>query len=344
MWVATPAGVRGSKLRERRGSVHLFADPAVAASYAEAGGRGTLLPWREALTVGWTPSDCDLPTWIGLRAKELSRLLGVSRRHLSQALRSQERALARIPLDREVVLWAGPDLSCQIFLWAWLFRLEALQPRPRVCVVVAPDIGTAQAPCLASLSGKRLLDLARARRVLTPVEIKLGAQAWRIVGARDPSLLRRALDSSWSSILDIASNLQLQLLRFPDLETGMGVIERKLLELVAGGLRDQQSLHRALSARAYAFGFGAVQVRIDLQRLSGGRHPVLAGGPDDLHLTPNGEAVLSGRRDLLQLCGPPRAIGGAIFTRRRMWRYDRGTGEVLPATRRRYRGGDVSYA
>lgn len=280
-----------------------------------------MMVWRDSLTSGGTPL-VQMDAWVKVRALHIAKVHGVDKRWMAKELVRQLRVLSSFRHYREITIWSGRDLFCQVTLLYLLSFFARQDLGSTVLSLVCPsETGTRRYPCIASIPGRALVRLQEERRQLTPVELRMARGGWKVYCSSDPGVINRALRSEMISILELDRLLYLHSQRYPDLRSGLGRIERTLLQAIADGVESREGLLRVLVKREAEYGWGSAQLDAELKNLHSGRRRLLCGR-ERLRLTPCGERVLLGHVDRIAQSGIDLWLGGAHLRSRRHWRWD----------------------
>lgn len=309
--------------------LHVFNGSVTASKFRDAGGRGDLLVWRESLIAGWTPAVHRVRSWVAARARQLAVTYGLDVARLARAMRRQERSLAQARRYDEVVIWVGRDLPCQLLLLYLLPRLAQVAPDTRVSLVCPPTSGKPGMPCVANVEQRDLLGELSRRRELTPVERRVAAKAWRAYSSAEPRDLDRAIRAPMAAVLETDRTLSMHRERFPSVQNGLGRIEQRLLEQIAGGVRLEEQLVDDLGERESGYGWSAAQVGFELSRLASGPRPAIKRVGSRLAVTVDGLRMLAGSADCIALNGIDIGLGGARLAADRHWRWDASAGRLV---------------
>jgi hypothetical protein len=295
--------------------IHIHNGDAVNELAKRSGIPGEHMPYREALFAG--PATRDLET----RARFLSEM---SHEHLLRTrngLLAQERALDEAMKSDEIVLWFEHDLFCLVNL---LSLLERFASSPRLSLVWSPE----------PLSQQELDPLYESRAAVTPAMLALAHDAWSAYTSPDPRALNRLLGIDSRDFPFLRDGLTLHATRFPSIRDGLGAVERRLLEGIAGGASDFLSLFAIFDEHPPRFGFGDSEVLRVLRVLATRAVPLIAMTEEQprkalLALTPAAENVLRGQVDYTSVNDPDYWLGGVHLTRDNVWRWDEGRREIV---------------
>ena len=273
--------------------------------------QGEHVAFREALALGPIPPDDQ---WIATRARFLSERYGPDLLRISNDLFEQQQMLDGAAAADEVVLWFEHDLFCLFNLLYLLRRLERA-----VSLVWCPDP-------LGLADDSTLLRLFDSRYPLMPAMRESAAKAWKAYAAEDPRGLMKAAGTDFPFLRD---GLMLHASRFPSKRNGLGSVENRILNLIAGGTSEFAAIFEAFDAAPPRFGYGDSEVMATLRDLARRDVPLITLNEAEqtppkaiAAITPAGENVLNGSVDDLQINPPNRWLGGVHLTRERVWRWD----------------------
>ena len=249
----------------------------------------------------------------------------------------------------EVVLWFEHDLFCQIHL-AYLLNWFSQRPRGQtklslICIGGIPGIEDFRG--LGQLTPEQMTSLFGERHEVTPEELELGARAWAAYSSADPREIVTLLTHDTSAMPFLRAVLQKHLARFPSRRNGLGQIENRALELIAGGAAKFGSLFNEFGKAEPIYGLGDAQFMLHLRQLASGPQPLLTISIDDaakesseflgtsFTLTDNGKSVLRGEVDQIALNGIDTWLGGVHLTGNdAAWRWDEQAGPLAKAGQR----------
>jgi hypothetical protein len=298
-----------------------------------AGFADRALPWRDVLHDGPVPRGTD-DAVREVRARFLAErgwtTLEAARRDLATRDATLREALAN--RDVEIILWFEHDLYDQLQLAQVLDAIASHPSRAaRIRVVHADDF-------LGHADADRLRGWHTMAHDLTEAELEAGRVAWDAVRAPDPRPLDALAGSPHLQALPfMRSGVRRLLEELPWRRDGLARSERQILAAVAGGARTGADAFGATQLREEAIYLGDSSFAWYLERLAGGRAPLLRRTRVDavpqgasplarwaLALTPEGERVLAGEADHMALNGTTRWLGGMLVDGVWPWRYEDG--------------------
>ena len=323
--------------------LHIHNGDSAANTAKKSGLPGETLAWREALICGPTPQGKTRDDWRKLRAKHLAESYGQVVEHCEKELREQDEALSKFRDHEEVVLWFEHDLFCQvhlIYLLDWFSRQQMGRTAlSLICVGSFPGIEDFRG--LGQLDAEQLASLFPQRYPVTKEETTLAQQAWAAYSASDPGHIVKLLEGDTSALPFLDQALRKHLARFPSTGNGLGQIENRALESIAGGISEFGELFQSFGKVEPTYGLGDAQFWLSLRHLADITQPVvtIANGngamPASLRgisiaLTEKGSAVLRGEEDFIALNGIDAWLGGVhLEGNEAQWRWDQKRQELI---------------
>jgi redox-sensitive transcriptional activator SoxR len=302
---------------------------------------GAVLPWQDVLHEGPVPA---LPRneLLRLRATFLSECGWGSRRGILTSLERRDRLFLDALHDGvHVVLWFEHDLYDQLQLVDALALADETGVSPEL-IVVDSFPGKPAFRGLGELSAAELETLWPSRQAATPETLATARAVWDAVRAPEPVALAAWATGVAPFFVEAATRLLEEL---PAPVDGLSGTERRALESVAAGARTPAAAFVAAQKLERAPFLGDAWFYRALAALGGCRarlletdegRPLPAPPPLSdgsvfarlpLRLTAEGESVLRGTSDRIELLGVDRWVGGTHITAGNVWRWD-------PAARR----------
>lgn len=302
---------------------------------------GEHLAWREAMVCGPTPAKLSADEFRNLRANHLAEAYGVDVAECATDLRKQEEALLTFAEHEEVVLWFEHDLFCQVhlvYLLDWFARRDLTNTKlSLICIDSFPGVENFRG--LGQLNEEQMESLVSQRTTIGESHLQLGAKAWAAYSFSTPAQLETLISHQTDALPFLKTSFAKHLERFPSVRNGLGRVENVLLELIAGGQADFDSLFSAFQQKEPAYGFGDAQIFLHLKRLANATDapltmidtnvaPVnskqIAG--TSFQITESGKRLLSGQDDFARSNGSNGTehwLGGVhIQGKDTGWRWD----------------------
>jgi DNA-binding transcriptional MerR regulator len=298
---------------------------------------GAVLPWQDVLHEGPVPA-VSRRELLRLRAAFLSACGWGSRREIASSLDRRDRQfIEALNGGADVVLWFEHDLYDQLQLLDALALAHEIGVPPELIVVDSfPDKPAFRG--LGELTADELETLWPARRAASPEALDEAAAAWDAFRAPEPSVLAQWAVSGSDALPFLADALRRLLEELPAPGSGLSGTERRALEAIAAGAQTSLAAFVAEQALEPASFLGDAWFYRALAELDGlvetaDGSPLPAPPPLSdanvfarlpIRLTKEGERVLRGEADRVELLGIDRWIGGVHITPQNVWRWDPG--------------------
>jgi hypothetical protein len=338
--------------------LHITNGDSTAISLRRSGIPGVFLAWRDVLHDGPVPAGLSLRRLSDVRARFLAERGWSTYEDALEEFRARDSILERFRNEREVVLWFEHDLYDQLQLMQILDWLAGQERGKTILSVIAIDSFPERDPFhgLGELTPAQLSSLFPKRRPITPAMLTLAYEVWDAFRSPDPTVIERVLARDTLALPFLAGALKRHLQEFPSVTSGLSRTERQLLETLAAGPMRPVPLFIAAQRKEEAPFMGDWsfwQYAYDLSqgptplvvRQDGGAFllPAFSGGTvgqtafleQELLLTEQGNSVLAGQGDWMQLHGIDRWLGGVhLRGHEPSWRWDQAPGRVvaMPST------------
>jgi len=304
--------------------LHITNGDSAGNTLRQTGLGGAVLSWRDVLHEGPVPAG-PRGRLLRARAAFLAECGWGSRSAILATLESRDRQLLEA---KNVVLWFEHDLYDQLQLVEALALLHRAGATPELIVVDS---------FLGSLTAVELEALWPSRVAASPAVLAEAARAWDAFRAPEPTAL-----AGWqgNELAFLGAALRRLLEELPSVPDGLSATERRALAAVAGGARTPPAAFVAAQRMEEAPFLGDTWFYRALTALGDGparlletadgqplpAPPPLGDGARfallELRLTSNGERVLRGEADRVELLGIDRWLGGTHVTTENLWRWD----------------------
>jgi redox-sensitive transcriptional activator SoxR len=295
---------------------------------------GAVLSWQDVLHEGPVPAG-PRPALLRARARFLSECgWGGAGAILASLERRDRQLLDALHGGVEVVLWFEHDLYDQLQLLDALSLAHEAQAAPEL-LVVGSFPGKPSFAGLGELSADELETLWPQRRTAASATLAAATAGWEAFRAPEPAGLAEWATRETAGLPYLAPALLRLLEELPAPGDGLSGTERRALQVVAGGAATPAAAFAAYQRLEPAPFLGDAWFFRTLAGLSGLVEtpegplppPPPLGDPHaflriPLRLTPDGERVLHGEADRVELLGLDRWVGGTHLTRERAWRFD----------------------
>lgn len=294
---------------------------------------GTFAVWADALHEGPVPAGLTDHELTRLRAAYFATQLGKPEENILAMARGWDAALARYPAFEEVIFWLEHDLFDQLILIRhlnWLLPIDRRRTQfSLICIGAFP--GVANFTGLGALTPEQLATLPESRTRITDEQIALGGHVWNLFRSPDPLPLVECMSGDLPALPFLEGALQRHFEDYPSTGDGLSRSERQILTAVAAGHDTFGRIFTACQRMEERVYMGDVTFWSILERLAGGRNPLLqlneppgALGSPSLRVTLDdlGEVVLNGGADYVELNGIDRWMGGVQLSPANLWRWD----------------------
>ena len=305
-----------------------------------AGITDEVLCWRDVLHEGPVPGERPLEDLSAVRAAFIANDLGSSEEAVRASFAERDAMIRRHAEFDRVELWFEHDLYDQLQL-AQILSFFADEARLNGLSLVQAD------DYLGQQSPEGIRRLAEAGRQVTPEQLALGRQTWRIFASAAPWEFVQLLELDTSALPFLAPALRRLLAEYPDPVRGLGLTETRIVERLSAGAATAGEVFDDVAGQDDARFLGDTSVFRKIDGLAFAREPLLQGlatrmpSPDareelqdyartEVTLTPLGAEVLAGRVDHSVANNVDRWIGGTHLTPVTLIRYDRAQNKLFP--------------
>jgi hypothetical protein len=293
----------------------------------QAGLDGRIVAWRDVLHEGPVPADLPFDELREVRARFIAECGWGDYADVLRDFFERDTALASFRDHEEVVLWFEHDLYDQlqlIQLLDWFSRQDWAGTRlSMICIGVFP--GVAGFHGLGDLTPEQLGLLYPIRDRVTDAQLILSRRAWQAFRAPEPTTIETLLVERPSALPFLTAALRRHLQQFPSTRNGMSRTESQVLEALAAGPLTPRALFEAVQEREEAVFMGDTAFWTYLDRLAGGRKPLVTETGEMVRLTRTGLRVHRGREDCIRVRGIDRWLGGVhLCGAEAQWRWDEG--------------------
>lgn len=310
-------------------TVHIRCGDDLREPLARCGLRGRYLSFSDPLCVGPLSRLPD-KAFVDQRGRFLATALLPYGEAVARRQRHEYCNLNEIGSNERVVLWFEHDSHDQLILAYILDHFGRRWPPIRMELVATDTIpGVRRFFSLDQLAPEVLGWLWQQRRPVDESLLLLSRRAWRSITSETPEALHRLTQRHTPALPMLSRALRRHLLELPDEETGLGLSEQLIVQLVAErGPKPAVEIFRDLMWEREPLPYLSDRLFYwMLEPLLGGAMPVLQYEGTDLTITDHGHAVLSGYRNWLDSCPPPRWVGGVVIDgRRQSWCLNKASG------------------
>ena len=338
---------RGRESSERPLLLHVTNGESAGNTLRQTALGGAVLPWQDVLHEGPVP-EMQRPELLRMRAGFLSACGWGSRRAIFASLERRDRQFSEALRDGlHVVLWFEHDLYDQLQLIDALTLAHEAGASPEL-IVVDSFPGKPNFRGLGELTREELATLWPTRRAAAPDVLATAATVWGAFSAPEPTALAELARRGSSALPFLAPALRRLLEELPASTDGLSGTERRALKAITSGASTPAAAFVAAQELEEAPFLGDAWFYRVLATLGRGAGRLLETDDGDslpaapplsdgqlfarlpLRVTDEGERVLRGEADRVNLLGIDRWIGGSHITPENLWRWDRLSGVLVP--------------
>jgi redox-sensitive transcriptional activator SoxR len=337
---------RGATPTARPSLLHITNGESAGNTLRQTALGGAVLPWQDALHEGPVPA---LPRQklLRTRARFLAGCGWGSEQALLSSLERRDRQLLEALRDNlEVVLWFEHDLYDQLQLLDALALAHTEDAAPEL-IVIGSFPGKPSFAGLGELTASELETLWPSRSRAAQAVMQLATSVWAALQEPEPTALTEWATSETVELPFVAPALRRLLEELPAPTDGLSGTERRALQAVDAGARTPPAAFVAAQRLEEAPFMGDTWFYRALSELGQGTArlvetedgtalptpPPLGDGQTfarlQLQLTANGEHVLRGEADRIELLGVDRWLGGTHLTPDNTWRWDAARRELV---------------
>ena len=317
--------------------LHITNGDCAAEVFVRAGiGGENIIAWRDVLHEGPVPGGMPLEMLSSVRARFICDSGFGDYDAIREQFSERDFRVAGGQGEDEVVLWFESDLYDQLQLLQVLDWFADPTHRPMRLTRVYTDRvpGTERFEALGAIAPERVRELLDARVPVSEDELRVAVEAWAAFRDCDPRALAASRhDPRMRALPYLRDAIGRLLEELPDTACGLSRTEANAARLLAEQPRTREALFRQVQDLEPRPFLGDTWFWRMLDRLAEGETPLLkrrasaadpAFGRGDLwSLTAEGEAVLDGRVDGVDLARVDRWLGGTrLLHRDSVWRWD----------------------
>jgi len=230
---------------------------------------GDYFTWNEMLCEGPTEIEVESSSSIHKRKSFLKRYYRIDPEYYDSKFVSQLKKIENLDRYDTIILWFEYDLFCHINMIAAISMLlrSGAEKKPVYLVCSGKIPKEKKMYGLGELSDKQLKDHYQNKILLSIDDLKLAEHVWTLYCESNPSRIAGQIKKQ-SSFEYLSTCLRAHLQRFPNMLTGLNVLEHNILEIVnTHQIKNvKQLMGYALEYQGY-YGYGDMQMKRVLARL-----------------------------------------------------------------------------
>lgn len=228
---------------------------------------GDFLTWQEMLCEGPTEIKIDTESFINKRKSFLNKFYDIEINEDEYVTEIQK--FNHLEDYTKIVLWFEYDLFCHINLIAIISLLQQKHIKLPLYLVCSGRInGEKNLKGLSELSSGQLFYHYNNKVKLTAEDIDLAVSIWKTYCGKDHNLLKNYIIQK-SSFKYLTNCLKAHLERFPNLKSGLDILEENILTIIRDRKIKSKNhlLGYALNYQGY-YGYGDIQLSRIIDKLS----------------------------------------------------------------------------
>jgi len=231
--------------------------------------KGDFFTWREMLCEGPTIIKVETEESIKIREKFLKKYYRIGSSDYQEKFVSQLQKIDTLSQYNEIVLWFEYDLFCHINMIAAISLLlrKGINDTPVYLVCSGRIEHEKKMFGLCDLSEAQLRNHYKNKILLTNDDLELASHIWTLYCESKPQKLAGQIKKH-SSFEYLSICLRAHLQRFPNMLTGLNVLEHNILEMIDNyQIKNiKQLMGYTLEYQGY-YGYGDMQMKRVLARL-----------------------------------------------------------------------------
>ncbi len=257
--------------------------------------QGEVMTWREMLCEGPTEINIETESSIKKRKTFLNKYYKISPEDYEEKFISELKKLDQLSDYKNVVLWFEYDLFCHVNMMAAINLLlhKGINDTPVYLVCSGRIEHEKRLMGLGELSDHQLKNHYKNKIQLTIDDLELAQYIWTLYCESNPKKIAGQIKKN-SSFEYLSICLRAHLQRFPNMLTGLNVLEHNIVEMV-----DKYQIKNIKQLMGYAleyqgyYGYGDMQMKRVIARL----FQFLDQTKDQLILSERGKLALQHKKN-----------------------------------------------
>ncbi|WP_428356071.1 DUF1835 domain-containing protein [Methyloprofundus sp.] len=300
----------------------------------QAGIPGAFLPWQDVLHNGPVPDNLTIGALSRIRAQFIADCGWGNFTTIHEDFIRRDKQLEAFEQYDKVILWFEHDLYDQLQL---LQILDYLQQNPIYNATLA-IICTDQ--YLGMQSPAELAALQHYEKPITAAQLQLASLAWAAFRAGTPEKWADLLNTD-TSILPFLQGTVIRLLQeYPNTLNGLSRTAHQALKLISVTRKRPEEIFKLYQQTEERRFLGDSSFWLILNEFLHSEPPLIAmsegneinipSGPEQsISITATGKAVLTGKKNWLEISAPDHWLGGVHLTANNIWQWDSDSGTLI---------------
>lgn len=284
---------------------------------------GEIIVWREMLCEGPTYTILDSEAFYNLRKDFLSKTYNIVPEDYDRQFIDELNKLTVANGYDEIVLWFEFDLFSHINMLAVISHLLENKKNIPVYLVCSKRLENEKEFIpLSQLPLKHLKNHYEARIALEQDDLETAALIWQLYNGDNPQKLISQIKKK-TNFEYLSSCIRAHIERFPNMTTGLNVLERNVLKLIeANNITSRNHLIGYILEYQGYFGLGVLQIQRMIDRLK----IFYEIHEEGVRLNENGQTALNATRNFYKELKNDEYLGGV---RKYDFLYDSETHKIL---------------
>lgn len=250
-------------------TLHILNGDSTRLQVQKAGLKGDLCVWHDVLSDGPAIEAVGSEEFWQKRQNYMTSSFEVSPEEFERKGKQEFEKIRKFRDYEEVVLWFEYDLFCQVNLIALMhwFNGQDRDETKISLICVGREEGYDRLVGLGELPAERYPELFARRRIMGTYDFTFASDAYQAWCSPDPTDLDNFILMSSNEFPYLSDALRSHHRRFPSAQTGLDLIESKVIELTGSGMHDRRKVVGALLLWQTHYGFGDSQYFQVLDRM-----------------------------------------------------------------------------
>ncbi len=233
--------------------LHVLNGDATRAIFERSGIKGQVIVWRDVLTEGPIGDNIHTDLFWEKRKSYMESTYPGDYTY-EDKVRSDIEQLRNARDFGEVTLWFEYDLFCQVNMVACLSFFE----HPTVSLVCLGDELAGRLQGLGEIASTDYLKLFEGRRQLTIEDLKYAEEAWKCYSSGNKKQIAR-FSHDHRTFKYLGPAFQAHIDERTPASNGLSKVERRMLQLIDGGIGEERKLVGTMLREQTWLGFGDLQ-------------------------------------------------------------------------------------
>lgn len=285
---------------------------------------GVFLPWRDVLHDGPVPAGLTLEKLSEVRANFIIESGWGSPENIKQDFIERDNTLKSFEKYEKVILWFEHDLYDQLQILQIIDWFDKNRPKDSSLSIICVD------KYLGMLSPEEMATLFQYEEPVTEEHYELSSEAWSAFRTDTPEQWVALLQMDTTKLPFLEGAILRLLEEYPNCSNGLSRTAQQALKIISqgekragrvfGAFQDSEERKFMGDSSFWEILHQLLDLSSPLLKLPEGKVLTLPTSSDqELTITPQGEEVLSGKRNWLELVQIDKWIGGVHLNPDNIW-------------------------